>query len=597
MGDAKMLIFDIARDEQNTFFERALAFAAKTPSEMGLVPSSSLLALMQKGILLSPGQKNALFERDRLGHYAFRPKTKAELAELDEWRILPHDAKETILALLWIPSHLNELSLEEILSQPDRMENAYALVLDAILASRIRFKRGEERFRANPLPKSAKERNRATRFLELVGGMDAQYLLVRRQLLEQTARREVPQTLSNLPDLLAEIPPSSLEIIWAEKQRDDRTQLIEEILRKAMIREMVRYLSDTGRFLWARLFCEGYETDGRSYEHDAYVHGPDIQSLDEVLDSLSSPTLAAIYLEKNPKRKVDLLWQSCRDRIFSDLAPEIQRLLGDETIENFTPQQLGVILNELNAQRQEKDFKPTMPAPSANSLKVFGKKFFAWTGLFTDDVPRLATPKRPFAQEMLGALGKEILPRLGPKKLEILLRSKDEDLLAKTRNGYNLFLPHLRPDLILPLAALYDTPLWEIIRALRFLNHLNLEILDNLESLVEADLIDVPFARCLADTFKRRIELLRLYHIEETQKNTNVITFFKQAFLALKKGIVRIVAQNIDLIKRHREIIPFLFAWKAKRLSYVFSDQAVFDNVLQRIHESSRRRIILEATG
>ncbi len=592
---ASRLYIAQASDDPATLFENLIDHVRRHLCPPGILPDHCLPEMKRKGHILSPHHLQCLFQQNSNGTLSFLATSREELTHGREWQEIPASLREAVLLELWMPSHINELTIQEITNQAEPLEEIYALILNEIIAKRIRFKNGSQSLKPNPTATSKGQQSRQLEFLTAVSHLDRLYEEHRFRALQNRYRHAVSRLAPENPDMIDAFTLGELTLIQEDEATGDRGSAVKNGCRRLLIRRIAALLPTK---------------DSQSASLHPGKGPPDVSpdpprssmqadSLDAtvriILEQLPTSALLAIAEEKNSRRQrriVKLLLQ----RHFFQLIPDrIKTLLGSESMNTLSPAQMQVLLAAINEKAKEKKVSQSLESPQTGNNLIHGlHKFGSKIGIIRPKAVPTPRPsrKKPCVEEVIHAIGPQFIPQLAPEKLAMLLAIKDDALLNKIARGFNQFLPHVRSELIQPLARLYDTPVWKTIKALRFVNSINPEIIDKMNHLVEKNLLDVPFARLLAQTFRTKIKQLQLYHLEEVEKNDQVILFFKEKFLQLKKGVVRLVVKYLDVIRANQEIIPYIFKWRTLRLDVLLGDAELLRSFLAELQQAGRRRII-----
>ncbi len=538
--------------------------------------------MIREGFILTPLQKRALLVKEADGSVNFAAQSIDELEENEEWRTLSDQFKKAVVDMLWMPAHCHELSFNTITSNPVLLEELYQIILEAIIDGKIRFKEGSKSIRAGQLAREGRKKEQHQHFLEIVKKLNRQYTHFRKLALKKRFLGEVSKHAPGIPGLIDGFSLPVLEVIQAEEHPDYKEIAITNVCKSLMIDR----ISDS---------LTAVSSKNRDKKVQTSPEKSGLFQFRQALGGLPVGLLARILKEENIKKRQELTTFLLRRHLFQSLPSELQDFLGPKTMQLLSPGQLHVVLRVIEEEKGQVASDNTISTPiSPAPLSVKIRQLF----IRKKQSHLQPQPKEHSRQSgvvvMVKAIGAHILPQLSPKKLALVFASNNADMVHKLAAGFNRFLPHIKTQKIIPLSRFFATPLWEIVRSLRFINNINQELLEQLESMVNKDLLDIPFAKLLADTFKHKLVKLKVFHLEEVEKNSDVIRFFKEAFLSLKKGVVRLARLHFNLIRNNKELIPILFEWKSSKLNMLFSNQVYLRKFLIEIGRPETRKIIFE---
>ncbi len=594
MALEKLCILNTDQDPSK-FLDQACEFVKRvTPN--GVVTDAMLHNLHKHDVELSQGQINSLLRKEDIyGNYRFIPKTKEKLYQLASWKILDNSTKNVILQTLWQPSHFQEIPLAEIFQQPELCEEIYAQVNRLLKERTIRIKSGPKLLKAIPRANTPEGKKEHLAFLAAVEAMDTAYLHHRQAALQFEFFEAVTNLFGSTKLMLSiakDISLRDLEIYHAEPNPDTKKEFAKECCRRSGCRTLIRqtvkadkrvelFLNDHRRRIDEKILCDRH---GKRQVLEAW----NIYCMVENLSFEQTMVFVDMESAKNKLTAIQTFFQ----KSFTESIPDkLQRTLGESLVEKLHPGSLCVIVEALAEEDikidklEQEDHKP----PQGSLLKTF-----AWKLQYLTESSDQPAKHPSFILGLLRALDDNILTQLTPSKLQFIMAIDSSDFLAKINKGFAQFLPHIKNEKVIPLASIFGTPLWDIVKAFRFVNHIDNSILERMDYLSKNNLLDTAFARFLADCFKKKVEQLRLYHIEEVEKNKDVILFFKERFLALKKGVVKIVTQHIALVKKHTELVPLFFLKSAEQLALFFEDSYRLGKFIGEMEKVTKRKIILE---
>ncbi|MDH5523934.1 MAG: hypothetical protein OEY01_08065 [Desulfobulbaceae bacterium] len=593
MSEENICILNTDNDSAH-FFDQAVEFTKKVMPQ-GIVTDEMLDNLRAAGVLLPGSLLAKLIKQTEPGQYAFIPRQKSELYELPEWQALDAKIQKKIMTNLWRPSHLAELAAKEIYQHYDLAELIYANISRLIFQRRIIFKTDGKTLVPPQIGKTQKKDDHLP-FLSAMELIDKAYQNHRRAVLQGLFFVEI-SGLCNAVNLLMTIarnmPMRDLEIFTAESVPELQKQFAMESCRLGACRILIQnivdpkgpitdFLADHCRRLDPKVFCYKY---GRRQTMDLW-------SLHCMLETISFEQILPIMAMGDGPQQLTAILMTYQENLAALIPQKLRQMLGDALIAKLEPGNLAVLIQ---AMKEEADFLIAMEQFPKNHRDGFFKSLLTKLGLSPGQEATISSCQRILVAKTVEGLGREILAKLTPDKLQFVLTINDKTLTTALRYGFGYILPHIKIEKIMPLARIYNTPLWDIVKALRFVNQLDNMILEKIEYLADQNLLDIDFARFLAKTFQNKLEKLRFYHLEEVNKNKEVILLFKEKFLELKQGVVRIVTRHINVIKQHQEHMHIFFTKSFEQLNVMFQDPYKVSHLLATIGEpNSRRKIIYD---
>ena len=595
MSEEKITCILNTDDDPSHFFDQAVEFT-KTVMAKGIVSDSMLDNLRADGVLLPKSLLQKLITQIKAGQYSFIPQEKGQLYNLPEWQALDAKIQKRIMDRLWRPSHLAELSLKEICQNHDLAETLYSNITHLIHEHRIQFKTDGKILFPPHKKTSPKNKNGHLKFLSAMAAVDKSYQNHRRAGLQGLFFVEI-SGLYNAANLLMaiarDIPMRDLEIFAAEPDQKIRHHFATKCCRWSGCRILIKniieqdptienFLSDHRRRLDNKILCYKY---GRRQTMNPWA-------LHCMLETLSLNQLFSSLIMDDANKQMTSISRMYQQNLTLLIPEKMHQMLGDDLTAKLEPGNLALLIQAIE---EEDKFLTATQQYQQNKQEKFLKTILIKLGLSKVETVSANYPQRIPVQKILDGLGHEAMVKLSPSKMQFALNIHDNTFTTALRHGFGYILPHIKIEKIMPLVRIYNTPLWDIVKALRFVNQLDNKILEKLEHLVDQNMLDIDFARFLASTFQNKLEKLRLYHLEEVNKNKEVIMLFKEKFLELKKGVVRIVTTNINIIKQHQEHLHIFFSKSLEQLNVIFQDPYKVNQILATMNDqNSRRKIIYD---
>ncbi len=593
MSQESLCVLNMAFD-QSKFLDQASEFA-KEVMPQGVVTQKMLAAMRDHGFELNDELRNSLLEKPKASdNYHFIPQDYTELATIPAWQGLEARQKKKIIHFLWDPSHLHQLSLHDIYQQPDLAEKLYDQVRKLIDQGLIRIKDGDKKI-TPPLLADAGTVDQQYEFLAVMDAIDMAYCKNRRKVLQWMFFEEISAYFHS-PDLLLalarDVSTREFEIYYAERHPGGKKRFAKECCIKSIHRlilkkilppssKLSRFLSDHKQGISHDRLCAKYGTQTTEKAWNLY----------SMLSVISFAKLRKILPVEDARKQLALIKALYTDAQSKQPPEKLVEIAGPDLTKQLAPGQLTLLVQlfreeEILSQARQDGVKKTHPS--------FVQKVLALLNLSGSKKADLSSASASHLESLVGLLGLETINTLSPGKLQHILAIRDQNFKTALANGFTAYLPKLKMEAILPLAKLFQTPHWEIVKSLRFVNFMDVEILENIAKLSEKGLLDSNFAKFLATVFKQKIKGLRLYHLIEVDMNRDIILFFKEKFLALKEGMVRIAKNNVHLLKQYEPLAQLFFKKTSEQLQSFFEDSYRLGKFISELNTGSRRKIVVE---
>lgn len=595
MTDEEQLCILNTAHDCSKFFEKAAVFAQRT-IPAGLVTAAMLSNLESKGVVLPQSLLDILLAPNNAGQYLFIPADQDQLNRIPEWQAVSPSIQKKIISCLWHPSHLADLALKDIYQNPDLCEVLYGQIGELIKRRRIRFKEG-----SRPLPSGFSQKGPTSRadhlaFLAAMDAMDKTYQDHRRTVLQWQFFEETAGFFNSMELMMAiarDVPMRELEIFYAESAPEQKKRVAMESCHRSGARMLIRTILGEGAKLEAFLADLRIGVSSTAL-CSRYGHKKTLAAwtLYTMLETLSfDQTLFVLGMEDDKKKSS--IAGLYKENIKELVPRKLVRILGPEAVARLKPGSLAVLIRAL---REEERMLAGLASPLAATPPPSSLLSTVLAKLRLTREQAAPAPKKPTLATgiIMHGLGAKTIAKLSPGKLQYVLGLRDPAFLKAIRHGFAQILAHVKTEKIIPLARYYNTPLWDVIMALRFINQIDNEILEKMDYLAQRSYLDVAFARFLSKIFQNKLGGLRLYHLEEVNQNREVIMVLKEKFLALKRGMVRIAVKHLHLIKQHKELVELFFSKTAEQLEGLFNDPFRMGKLVQELEAGPRRKIVYD---